>query len=141
MAHRHNDTNEPNNANEPNNTDMAPAGVSPRPRHLLICAAATVVVLILFIALWKLFFVYVPPGKGLVIVAKTGTDLGPNQVLAKKGQKGVQEEVLGEGYHFVWPILYTTELHDLTVVPPGQVGVVTNLGGDRPPDRPNLGGS
>jgi len=42
--------------------------------------------------------------------------------------------VLGEGYHFVWPVLYTTELHKLTIVPPGQVGIVTALGGDKPKD-------
>jgi hypothetical protein len=86
------------------------------------------------IVVWKMFYVYVPPGKVMVVVAKTGADLPSNQVVAKKGQKGVQEEVLGEGYHFVWPILYTTELHDLTVIPPGKVGIVTALGGDKPKD-------
>jgi regulator of protease activity HflC (stomatin/prohibitin superfamily) len=100
-----------------------------RPALLLGGVIAGLVVLTV---VWKMFFVYVPPGKVLVVVAKTGADLPANQVLAKSGQKGVQEEVRGEGYHFVWPVLYTTELKDLTVVPPGQVGIVTALGGDKP---------
>ena len=136
MTHRHNDANEPTNTNA--TPEAAPAAVNPWQRRLLLCAGAAGAALIVLIALWKLFFVYVPPGKGLVIVAKTGDDLKPNQVLAKKGQKGVQEEMLGEGYHFVWPILYTTELHDLTVIPPGKVGVVTNLGGDRPVENDTI---
>jgi SPFH domain / Band 7 family len=144
MAHRRNNENEnENNANQPDNTNTPAADPAPavavaaaalRQRRLVICVVAAGAALILFSVLWKTFFVYVPPGKGLVVVAKTGSDLGPNQVLAKKGQKGVQEEMLGEGYHFVWPVLYTTELHDLTVIPPGKVGVVTNLGGDKPVD-------
>jgi hypothetical protein len=143
MTHRHNDNenvNQPNDAHEPSHPapvpESAPApSVSPSQRRLLFWGGAAVAALIVLIVVWKQFVVYVPPGKGLVVVAKTGANLPPERVLAKKGEKGVQEEMLGEGYHFVWPILYTTELHDLTVVPPGQVGVVTALGGDRPLDN------
>src|SRR3954469_10946911 len=81
--------------------------------------------LVLVLVLWNLFFHYVPPGKVLVIIAKGGKDLPSGQVLAETGQKGIQKEVLGEGWHFVPPIIYTTEVKDQTLVPPGKVGIVT----------------
>lgn len=90
--------------------------------------------LVLAAMLWNLFFHYVPPGKMLVIVAKDGEALDPGRVLAEPGQKGIQKDVLGEGWHFVPPIIYTTELKDLTVVPPGKVAIVTALGGVAPRD-------
>jgi hypothetical protein len=101
-------------------------------RRLAFLAAVPLVLLILFLMLWNLFFAYVPAGKVLVIVSKTGGPLDPNEVLAKSGQKGIQKEVLAEGWHFVMPVLYTTELKDLTVIKPGKVGIVTNLGGTMP---------
>jgi hypothetical protein len=53
-------------------------------------------------------------------------------VLAKPGQKGIQKEVRAEGWHFVMPVLYTSELKDLTVIKPGKLGIVTNRGGPKP---------
>src|SRR5947209_8279064 len=85
--------------------------------------------LVVFVIFWKLFFRYVPPGHHLVVISKNGDPLTEGEVLADRGQKGIQREVLGEGYHFVWPIIYSTELKTNTVVPPGNVGIVTALGG------------
>jgi hypothetical protein len=82
--------------------------------------------------LWHTFFHYVPPGKMLVIISKNGDELGPDQVLAKEGQKGIQEKVLGEGWHYVTPILYTVELKDNVFIKPGHVGIVTAKGGKTP---------
>ncbi len=82
--------------------------------------------------LWHTFFHYVPPGHMLVIVAKNGDELGPDQVLAKEGQKGIQEKVLGEGWHYVTPIIYTVELHPNVFIKPGHVGIVTAKGGKTP---------
>ena len=48
-------------------------------------------------------FVYVGPDQMAVITAKTGDALPPGQILAKKGQQGIQEDVLGEGRHFLNP--------------------------------------
>jgi hypothetical protein len=84
--------------------------------------------------LWNIFFHYVPPGSMLVIISKSGEPLEERQILAKAGQKGIQENVLGEGWHFVWPILYTTEIKPNVVVEPGKVGIVTALGGIPPRD-------
>jgi hypothetical protein len=86
--------------------------------------------LLVFLMLWNTFFVYVPPGKHLVVIANSGAEMAPGQVLAKPGQKGIQEDVLGEGWHFVLPIVYGTEKHDNTDVPAGKVGVVTAKGGE-----------
>jgi regulator of protease activity HflC (stomatin/prohibitin superfamily) len=88
--------------------------------------------LVVFLVLWALFIRYVPPGQHLVIISKNGDPLDPGEVLARVGQKGIQKEVLGEGYHFVWPIIYSTELEPNTVIPPGKVGIITAQGGIPP---------
>jgi hypothetical protein len=105
-------------------------------RRLIVLAALAFALLVLFLLAWNEFFAYVPPGKHLVIVAKEGSQLPPNEVLAEPGQKGVLRKVEGEGWHRVLPILYTWELEDNLVVPPGKVGVVTAKGGKPlPPGR------
>src|SRR5262245_2354731 len=93
-----------------------------------------VVAFITFGALWSAFFHFVPTGKMLVSIAKNGDPLPAGQVLAEPGQKGVQAAVLGEGWHFVWPIIYATELKDNVMVPAGKVGIVTAQGGVSPRD-------
>src|SRR5262249_46154689 len=85
---------------------------------------------------WRTFFKYVEPGEMLIITASSGDPLEPGQMLARPGQKGVQEEVLGEGRHFVLPILYSVEIVPCIEVKPGKVGVVTaKAGKTRPADR------
>lgn len=85
------------------------------------------------------FLQHVPSGHMLVVIAKFGAPLAEGQVLAGPGQKGIREEVYGEGWHFIWPILYETEIKPNIVVPgtrrtaagvePAQVGIVKALGG------------
>ena len=103
-------------------------------RWLLVGVLPPLLVLFGMILLWNTFFHYVPPGKMLIIIAKTGADLPPDQVVADKGQKGIQRDVLGEGWHYVTPIYYTTELKDVKIIKPGEVGIVTALGGVPPRD-------
>jgi hypothetical protein len=105
-------------------------------RRALFVGVPVVVVLIVFTVCWKLFFRYVPPGSHLVVVSKNGEPLDPTkgEVLADEGQKGIQKVVRGEGYHFVWPIVYSTEVRENTVVKPGEIGIVTALGGVPPRD-------
>src|SRR5262245_8063170 len=86
--------------------------------------------LLAMLALWHAFFVYVKPGTHVIVIAKRGAPLPPNQVLAEEGQEGIQRKVLGEGWHFVWPIMYETEHHPNTVIPAGKVGIITAKGGD-----------
>jgi hypothetical protein len=103
---------------------------------LVIWGGSSLVVLILLVLTWNVFFKYVPPGMHLVVIAKNGDALDPGEVLAKPGQKGILKDVLGEGWHFITPIVYATELEENTVVPPGKVGTVTALGGrPRPGDN------
>lgn len=97
----------------------------------LLIGIPAVATLVLFLLMWNTFFRYVPPGKVLVVVSKMGSDLPEGQRLAdgSKGEKGILRDVLGEGWHFVLPIVYTTELKDVTVVERGSVGIVTALDG------------
>jgi hypothetical protein len=99
---------------------------------ILICAS--VGALIAFLLLWRMFFVWVPPEQHLVVVTNYGSPLKSGQVLAEPGQMGIQREVKGEGWHFVWPILYSTEVKPNTIIKPGKVGIVTARGGDEPTD-------
>lgn len=59
--------------------------------------------------------------------------LPPGQILAKRGQKGVQEDVLGEGRHFLNPFLYEHVTLPVTIIPAGKVGVVTSKVGTELP--------
>jgi regulator of protease activity HflC (stomatin/prohibitin superfamily) len=112
------------------------------PRRLRRLALAIgiplVLALVLFLVLWNTFFHYVGPGEMLVIIAKNGAPLKAGEVLADPGEKGVQRAVLGEGWHFVMPVAYSTERKRNVEVPPGQVGIVTNLGGQTPPEGREL---
>src|SRR5689334_8579174 len=105
-------------------------------RTLIVWAVFALVALIVVAITWNAFFSYVSPGYHLVITANDGKPLTPGHVLAEHGQKGIQREVLGEGWHFVLPIVYSTELEKNTDIPPGKVGIVTALGGKPlPPGR------
>jgi len=96
-------------------------------------------VVVLFIVLitvtitFNTFFIYVPPGKMLIITAKGGEELPAGEVLAKPGQKGILEDVYGEGLHFVMPVVYETEIAPMIHIPPGKIGVVVSRVGKNPP--------
>jgi hypothetical protein len=103
-----------------------------RHRWLLAAALAALALLLLSLMLWNVFFHYVPPGRMLVIISKNGTELPEGRVLARDGEKGIQEKVLGEGWHYVTPVVFTTESHPNVTIRPDHVGIVTVLGGDLP---------
>jgi len=83
---------------------------------------------------WGFCRFYVGPDQMAVITAKTGDALPPGQILAKDGQRGIREDVLGEGRHFRNPWLYEREIRPVTVIPPGKVGVVTSKVGQELPE-------
>lgn len=102
----------------------------------LIKAIIALVLLILlanFIWLWGFCRFYVGPNKMAVITAKNGDPLAAGQILAREGQKGIQEEPLGEGRHFRNPIFFDHEIVDVTIIKPGKVGVVTSKVGKKLP--------
>src|SRR4030088_3294668 len=94
-------------------------------RGAILIGVPLVCLFIVFLLLWNVFFRYVPPGKMLIVISKFGNKLDPERVLAHKDEMGIQEEVLGEGWHFITPVIYTTEVQDNTVIHPGKVGIVT----------------
>jgi hypothetical protein len=105
-------------------------------RRAIFAAVVAVFGLVAILVTWNTFFVYVKPGEHLVIIAKDGEALPAGQVLAEPGQKGIQRAVLGEGWHFILPVVYTTELEKNTDILPGKVGIVTAKGGKPlPPGR------
>jgi len=100
-----------------------------RPLLVLVLALAGAV----FAVWWGWFRFYVPPGHMAVLTAKVGEPLPPGQILARPGQQGIQEEVLGEGRHFRNPLFYDWEILPAITIPAGKVGiVVSKVGSDLP---------
>ena len=95
-----------------------------------------VVVFAMLYSTWEWTFCrfYVGPNQMAIITMKMfGSDLEPGQILARKGQKGIQEEVLGEGRHFLNPIVYDWVIRPIIQIPAGKAGVVTSkIGSDLP---------
>ncbi|MDS4027388.1 MAG: SPFH domain-containing protein [Candidatus Contendobacter sp.] len=83
---------------------------------------------------WGFCRFYVEPGYMAIVTAKSGDALPPGQILAQPDQKGIQEQVLGEGRHFLNPWLYDYQIKPIVVIPAGKVGVVTSkVGAELPP--------
>jgi len=87
-----------------------------------------------FMWLWGFCRFYVGPNQMAIITAKNGDALEPGQILAKEGQKGIREEPLGEGRHFLNPIFYDRQITPVIIIPPGKVGVVTSKVGNKLPE-------
>jgi hypothetical protein len=106
-------------------------------RRAIIGGAMLLLIILAFLHVtWRTFFKYVEPGQMLIIISKSGDPLPAGQILARKGQKGIQEEVLGEGRHFVMPVANDTEIRPMLEIPPGKIGVVTaKVGADLPPGQ------
>ncbi|RMF70920.1 MAG: hypothetical protein D6744_18740, partial [Planctomycetota bacterium] len=80
---------------------------------LLILIAATTAVV------WRTCSVYVGPDEQAVIIKKTGAPLEPGQTIAKPGQKGIQHDTLGPGWHFINPVTTEVDIVPLLEVPAG----------------------
>lgn len=87
-----------------------------------------------FIWEWGFCRFYVPPEYMAIVTAKTGDLLPSGQILAKKGQKGVQEDVLGEGRHFRNPLMFEWQVLPLVTILPGKIGIVTAKVGTELPE-------
>ena len=102
-------------------------------------AIKSLVLLAVFVAalygawLWLFCRVFVGPDQMAVVITKTGRDLEPGRILARANEKGVQEEVLGEGRYFFNPILFDTKKYPVLTVPAGKVGIVKSNVGREPP--------
>jgi hypothetical protein len=100
----------------------------------VIVGVAAVLAALEFMWLWGFCRFYVGPERMAIITAKNGEPLDPGQILARQGQKGIWEEPLGEGRHFLNPIFYDREIVPVTIIPPGKVGIVTSKVGDELPE-------
>lgn len=103
-------------------------------KTLIAIAILVVVVLVAVIAAWNSVFYYVGPNEMLVVISKSGEDLKEGQLLAQPGQKGPMDVVLGEGRHFITPVVYEVEKRKVTIIPPLKVGVVISKVGTPLPD-------
>src|ERR1700722_20315155 len=82
---------------------------------------------------WSVCRFYVGPNEMAVITAKGGDPLPPGQILAKAGQRGVQEDVLGEGRHFLNPISFEHNIVPFNTIAPDKIVIVTSkVGRDLP---------
>ncbi len=90
-----------------------------------IVAAVGMVLFFVFVWEWGFCRFYVGPEQMAVITTKVGDSLPPGQILATKGQMGIQEDVLGEGRHFRNPYEYDRVILPIINIPPGKIGVVT----------------
>jgi len=65
-----------------------------------------------------------------IVIKTLGDDLPAGQIIALKGEKGPQADVLGPGWHFgYWPWAYEVRKVSTTLIPEGQLGLVTALDG------------
>jgi hypothetical protein len=109
-------------------------------RFLSILIGAILAAVAAFVVVYEGFWVWVventevPPDKMLILIAKTGQQMPPGQIIASPGQKGVLLEPRGPGRHFINPFLYERQVKDQIVVRGGEVGVViSKFGKELPP--------
>jgi hypothetical protein len=96
--------------------------------HLGVIAVVAVVLLLVGYQVWEweVERVEVPPGKFLVLIHRWGTNLAEGEIIAPDDTyKGVRFEPKTEGRHFINPLLWSYEVHDMVRVPAGQCLVLT----------------
>jgi hypothetical protein len=83
---------------------------------------------------WEVERVEVPPGKFLILVHRWGRDLPEGEIVAPDDSyKGIMLHELPEGRHFLNPLFWGREIHDLIDVPKDQCLVLTRLYGKEIP--------
>jgi regulator of protease activity HflC (stomatin/prohibitin superfamily) len=102
-----------------------------QPRVWFLAAVATVALVLVYqIWLWEVERVEVPPGKFLVLIHRWGKNLAEDQIIAPDDSyKGVMRDTLAEGRHFINPIFWSHEVHEMVRVPVGQCLVRTSKDG------------
>ncbi len=109
-----------------------------RPRFWFLTTVVTLALVLAYqIWLWEVERVEVPPGRFLVLIHRWGRELDEGQIVAPdQSYKGVVYEPLGEGRHFINPLFWSYEVHDMVRVPVGKCLVLTRkFGTDIPAER------
>jgi regulator of protease activity HflC (stomatin/prohibitin superfamily) len=104
--------------------------VGASPRDL---ALGGLLVLVLFLAVFVWFFCRIEPRPNeiAILIQKTGKDLTDGGILALSPErKGIQLDVLPEGRYFRNPYTWGWEIHRITDIPAGRLGVLTRLYGE-----------
>jgi regulator of protease activity HflC (stomatin/prohibitin superfamily) len=87
--------------------------------------------LVLFLFIFTIVRVDVPPDMVLVATRLSGKDLPEGHFIAlEEDQKGVMLKPYNEGFHWFNPYTYRTEIVNSTIIKPGEVGVLIRLFGD-----------
>ena len=103
---------------------------------LLAAVAAVSLVLLQQVWHWEVERIEVPPGQFLVRIHRWGANLPEDEIVARDASyKGVMLEVLGEGRHFLNPIFWSHEFHQIKEVPAGQCLVLTRKFGTKISDE------
>jgi len=67
---------------------------------------------------------------GVVVKNVGGRSLPPGKIIATKGEKGPQADILPPGWHpWLWPIIYDVELHPVLEIEPDTVGLLSAADG------------
>jgi regulator of protease activity HflC (stomatin/prohibitin superfamily) len=93
---------------------------------LLLCIGLVGLGILQQIWRWEVERIEVPSGRFLLRISRWGKDLGPDEIIAPdESYKGVMLPVWGEGRHFLNPIFWSHEIHDMVEVKAGECLVLT----------------
>lgn len=89
-------------------------------------AVSAVALLVLIVGVLFSSVRFVPEDRlGVVIKNALGPKLPPGKIIATHGEMGPQARILPPGWHLgLWPGIYGIELHPVTVIKSGEVGLI-----------------
>jgi len=89
------------------------------------------VLVVLPVFFWFFCRIEPEPDEIAILIRKTGQNIPSGNILAQEPtDKGIQVEVLAEGRYFRNPYSWGWEIHPVTDIPAGRLGVVTRLHGE-----------
>ena len=111
--------------------------MNPKIQKTIIASFAFIIAVFLFFT-YSFFFcrVDVLPGSMVIVTQKIGSmppNKGPEQVLVPRGYRGIWEEPLSPGRHYIYPyaglFFYSFERYKIPEIKSGKIGIVTSRGG------------
>jgi hypothetical protein len=97
------------------------------PRTWVVAGVVVLALLLLHqLWIWEVERVEVPPGHFVVLINLWGKDLPEGEILAPdKSYRGIQQEVLSEGRHFINPLFQSYQIEKMVEVPADKCLVLT----------------